>query len=277
MHRTAISLIVTLALLLMLPSLAQAKRKPTQTERDTAKLAVLIAALQGGFDATGEDLERTALAASETGLTGKEAKGLLSQLCSNHKEFAIDCAFIDADGIMVSVEPISWKREVGHNIGGQKHFQRLQATKKPVMSHVFFAKEGMPAIAYQWPIFDAKQNWIGAVSLLLKPERYIKQIVRPQLSGTLYICWIIQEDGKLIYGRDKKLIGRNLLTDPYFQKMTDLLALSKRIVKNHSGTGTYQTLGTAATHGFSTEHRARWNTIDVQGTTWRVVLAAKIP
>jgi hypothetical protein len=109
-----------------------------------------------------DGLGRAAQKLGKSGLTGPEARGALSALCSKFS-YAVDCAAVDMQGTMVTLEPAPFRRFEGKNIAGQEQVQRILKTGKPVLSGVFRAVEGFPAIDAEYPVANARReaSWFG--------------------------------------------------------------------------------------------------------------------
>jgi len=84
---------------------------------------------------------------------------------------------------------------------------------------------------------------------------------------------IMQRDGFILYDSDPDQIGRNTFSDPLYQSFPQLLSLCKKVTDNRYGTGSYS---------FWDETRSRvvnktafWNTVELHGTEWRLLLIPK--
>ncbi len=157
------------------------------------------------------DCARAADRLGQTGLTGKEARRILGELCAAHPE-AVDCAAVDPRGRLVTVEPAAWRVHEGVDISDQEHVIRVQKTRKPVLGRLFKSAEGLDAISMEYPVFSPKRAFIGSVSVLIRPEALVKSGLAKGDAATVRV--IQEEDGRILYSPDAKEVGRTAPTIP---------------------------------------------------------------
>jgi len=87
--------------------------------------------------------------------------------------YVFDVALISADGTILAVQP-QFPGLIGTNISMQKHFIRLTQTKSPVLSQMFTAVEGFPAVAFQHPIVD-NDIFFWRTQFVGKAKRIVKR------------------------------------------------------------------------------------------------------
>ena len=206
---------------------------------------------------------------SHTGLKGAEARKILDKLCQTVPS-AADCAAVDHNGRMVTVEPEAYHQVEGFDISKQEQVVRLKKSKKPVMSKVFRAVEGFDAVDIEYPVFSLQGELIGAVSVLIRPESLFASAVIPLIQGLPVDVWAMQKDGRILYDPDTEEIGLMLFSAPVYKSFPQLLSLGKRIAKEKSGSGTYEFLGKGLTKQVRKE--AYWTTVSILGTDWRLVV-----
>ncbi len=170
------------------------------------------------------DCARAADRLGQAGLTGKEARRTLGELCAAHPE-AVDCAAVDPKGRMVAVEPAARRVHEGVDISSQDHIIRLQKTRKPVLSRLFKSAEGLDAVSMEYPVFSPKREFIGSVSVLIRPEALAKKGLGRGGEATVRV--IQEEDGRILYSPDAREIGRTApalpgtrLADRFFSQAT---------------------------------------------------------
>ena len=92
-------------------------------------------------------------------------------------------------GIINNVEPESFRSVIGINLSDQEHLQRLYSEKVPVMSDVFLSVEGVPAVDIASPVFSPDGRFIGATTLLFKPEPFFVNNTPEKPDGTPGTSW----------------------------------------------------------------------------------------
>lgn len=234
-----------------------------------ASLAVVAAAIDSVLSEVDTALARASGELARMGLQGEPARSTLAELCERFA-FSVDCAAVDARGVMVTVEPAAYRSAEGADIGGQAQVVRLHTLHRPVLSGVFRAVEGFEAIAFQHPVSVSDGSLIGSVSLLARTDTLLGQIIERQVQGLPVDIWVMQPDGCLLYDPDQEEIGRNVFTDPLYQPFSELLALARRIAADKSGTGRYEFLGRGMRKAVTKE--AYWATVGLHGREWRVVM-----
>ena len=238
----------------------------------TAEEQPLLAAIQlkitGEFTKLDAVLQRTSRTLSDSGLTGGKARLALADLCKT-APYAINCAAVDANGKMVTMEPSAYKRFEGTDISGQDQIKSIQTTQKPVLSAFFRAVEGFDAIDLEYPVLTPEGKYLGSVSLLFKPDSLFKQVVRPMTQGEAAHIWVMERKGRIIYDDDPSQIGLNLFQAPIYKPYPQLLELGQRIAAEQEGHGRYQykTLG----GNEIVKKAATWKTVSLYGTEWRIV------
>lgn len=236
-------------------------------------LAQVQGKVQKILDSMDKDLAAAAAKLAKTGLTGEGARAILLDLVRAHP-YVIDCCTVNMVGKMATVEPKPYREFEGTDISYQEQIRRLHRTRKPVMSIAFVAAEGFVAVDLEHPIFDASNKMIGSVSMLIRPELFLKKIIEPEVKGVPVDCWVMQTGGFILFDPDEEEVGRNLFRDPLYSSFTELLALGRKMAQSESGMGTYDFLMTGLEkHGTK---RAHWATAGLHGTAWRIVMVKMV-
>jgi hypothetical protein len=213
-------------------------------------------------------LKRAAQALGATGLTGDKARPILAELCGGFS-YAADCAAVDVDGRMATIEPAPFRHHEGKNIGNQEQVMRIMGTRRPVLSDVFRAVEGFEAADAEYPVTTPDGKFIGAVSLLFKPEKFLGEIIAPLVKGTPVDIWAMEKGGLILYDIDTSQIGLNLFSAPLYQPYPELLSLGRRIAASPEGNGAYRfTRGPAKK---VVKKNAFWQSVSLYGAEWRLV------
>jgi hypothetical protein len=230
-------------------------------------------AVQLELDNLDNDLSGAASELSRTGLSGPEARQILNELCSKHP-FVIDSCTTDLAGKMVTVAPEAYSYYEGSDISEYGPTVKLRETKKPMLSQVFRAVEGMDAAVIMWPIFSEKGDFMGSLSALFNPETLLAMVAEPTLKGTGIALNVMQLDGLTIYDSEGADTGKNLLTDPSFQPYKELVELGSRIAAEESGSGSYTFINRAT--GETVKKHAFWVSVELHGTAWRLASVQQV-
>jgi hypothetical protein len=210
---------------------------------------------------------------SGAGLEGPDAREILNNLCGV-VPYAVDCAAVDLKGRMVTVEPAGYRNFEGSDISKQEQVMLIQKARRPVMSKVFRAVEGFDAVDMEYPVFSPEREFIGSVSLLMRPDSLFSNIVTPMVQGLPVNVWVMQKDGRIIYDPDTEEIGRMLFDDPLYASFPELLSLGKKIARKKSGSGSYEFLGRDLKGPVRKD--AYWATVGVLDAEWRLVVTHNV-
>jgi hypothetical protein len=230
-------------------------------------------AVQIGLNELDLDISNAAAGLSRTGLSGNEARQILNGLTDKYP-FISDSCTTDTAGKMVTVAPDAYSSYEGTDISTQDVTIKMNETRKPLLSQMFPAVEGMDAVVIMCPVFSQNGDFIGSVSALFKPEGFLYGPSDPFLKGTDIALDVMQLDGLDIYSSKGVDTGINVFTDPEFQQYEDLQALCHQMVDQESGTGSY------TIHAYETgelvKKMAYWETVKLHDTVWRVVSTQNI-
>jgi len=260
------SLVMALALSLVL-ILAYGCTGPTAQEEQLKTATLQIQqAVQSELDNLDRDLSATAAELSRTGLSGPEARQVLTGLYSKYP-FIIDFATADADGKIVATAPEGYSSYEGAFITTEK-------VEKPVLRHELVMIEFAYTVAIIWPILSENGDSIGSVSALFEPPKLFNTIVVPVVMGTGMAVNVMQLDGRNIYDSQGNDTLKNLFTDPSFQPYKDLIALGHKIVARESGSGSYTFID--HTTGKTVKKQASWASVGLHGTEYRLVSVQEV-
>jgi len=220
------------------------------------------------------DLDTASVASqlAKTGLSGQDARLVLTQLLGKHN-YIVDVAATDPAGVMVTLAPDSYSKFEGTDVSKQDVSIEYNRTRKPMLSKVFKAVEGFSAVILVWPIVSARNENLGSTSVLFKSEAFFTGIVDPIVKGKDLEIMVMQQDGLSLYDTDKSQIGRNLFTDPMYQTYSDLQALGKQVAASNSGTGSYSF--PPAGGGQAVKKHVYWVSIGLHDTSWRLISSRK--
>jgi len=264
--------LTTLALSLILVSVGCSIQSAREVQLKTAAGRIGVS-IQAELDKLDLDLTYIAAQLSRTGLSGDKATSLLDGLAAKYP-FIIDTCTTDTAGKMVAVAPQAYRNYEGTDISTQDITVKFMETKKPLLSDMFPAVEGMNAVVIMQPVLSQNGDLMGSVSALFEPDSLIGPVAEPTLKNTNMELNVSQLDGLNIYDSQGGELGLNLFTDPSFQAYPELVALGHRMVAEKSGSGTYTFVDHQS--GQTMQKQAYWTTVSLHDTDWRIFTVAVI-
>ncbi len=204
-------------------------------------------------------------------LTSDSVRNILQGLLTR-QSFIVDCCIVDTNGIMIVVEPEEFKSFEGSDISDQAHVKKIHQTHKPIMSNAFIVVEGFQAVVIQYPIFSGVNELIGSLSMLIRPDSMLVDIIKPIIKGVPVNIWGMQKDGIILYDRNEEEIGKNLFTDEMYKPYGNLLALGEEIIANDNGYGSYIFLSDTMIEPI--EKLCFWETVGLYDMQWKLVLTS---
>jgi hypothetical protein len=217
-----------------------------------------------------ENLTKTSMKLSVTGLNGSGARAALNDLLNN-LSCEVDVVTIDTHGIIVAAEPSIYSSAEGTDISGQSQVQKILLTRMPVMSDVFVMAEGFTATDIEVPVFTAEGKYNGSVSAALDLESMMRAIVNSSVDKTKFQFTCLQTDGLEVYDTDEDQVGRILFTDPVYQNYTTVLTFMHGLVGESNGYGTYEYYRTLESKQL-VEKEVYWSSVGLYGVEWRLLL-----
>ncbi len=185
--------------------------------------------------------------------------------------YVISSALIDTEGSIIYIEPHEFHNLSGRNISDHEGFMQMQRKNAPILTNSFLADEGFDAVCLQHPLFGDDGEFIGSVSLLLRPEIMVEEVVTPYIAETNYEPWIMEPGGRIIFDKAFGGTGKLLFLDFLFEDQKTLLKLGDAIAENKSGQRDYVYYYPGTNE--RSLRMAIWDTINIHGTEWRVVLS----
>lgn len=200
-----------------------------------------------------------------------ELRPALAQLAASNP-LATDVGFVNTRDILTMIEPTEYRPHEGANLGDGRS-ARLRNSRAPYLSASFLSVEKIPAVVIVHPVFDARGELFGSVSMLINPALLFHKAGHNAALGPTHELWAMETDGKILYDKDEGEVGRMLFSDPLYLDVPKLLELGRRMVADKSGRGDYIFFAQASkTRAIKL---AEWETVSLHGTDWRVVLSSK--
>jgi len=243
-------------------SAADAANRPVALSTAQEQVAAAFNRLDAG-------LKKAAGEIGKTGLAGDAARRVLTAACEEFN-YAVDCGTVDARGRLITIEPPQYRSFEGKDISGQEQVKRMLKLHKPVLSAVFRSVEGYDAVDAEYPVFSSDGSFIGAVSVMFKPEKFLGNIIKPLVKGVPLDIWAMEQGGRILYDVDPQQVGLNLFTSPEYQPYPQLIKLVKKIAKTPQGEGTYRFKKSTLT-GHDVDKKAYWQSVGLYGASWRLV------
>lgn len=261
MRKTIIFLIVIVAMFVSVsPGCSAADAEPV--------LKTVQRAVSAELNRLDAGLKDAARHLGTSGLVGEDARTALKELCSKYS-YAVDCAAVDLTGKMVTIEPSPFRKFEGVDISAQEQVKQIMRTGAPVLSSVFRAVEGFPAVDAEYPVVGSDGRRLGSVSILFHPEQLLGSIIAPTVQGMPVDIWVMETGGLILYDVDTSQVGLNLFSARLYAPYTELVTLGRRIAAVPEGEGNYRfqrgtSKNTVAKH-------ASWQTVSLYDTEWRLV------
>ncbi len=214
---------------------------------------------------------------AKSGLQGEEMRGILNGLCRKYP-YLTDCSTSDLQGKIVTVAPEAYSRyegtETATTEASKKFFADFAANRKPMLSNVFRAVEGIDAVVLVWPVITEDGDLLGTVSALFQPGDLLDGTIAPAAEVRAIKVNVMQLDGKVIYCSTGTETGKNVLTDPSYKNYPELIAQAEIIAAQKTGTGGYM-YPDAAT-GKLVQKTIYWTSVGLHGAEWRLVSIAEL-
>lgn len=217
------------------------------------------------------EISSTAAKLSTIDFASPGAREIL-RACSS-RFYSVDCVIFDARGVMKVVEPAEQKKFEGTNLGADPILVQVRESKKPILSNVFRAAEGMDAVTVHYPILSSDKKFLGSIGVLIKPEILIAKVIGPTVEATAYSCTVLQKDGRILYDSEAREIGRNIITDPIFNDLPELRDAMKKVVKEKNGSASYRLMKKGDRDAVRKE--MVWGTAELDGTEWRITIVGE--
>ena len=269
-----IVLAVIVVSVIILKNVLRPQQGMTPSEKaQSIVLGMVTERVQSELAHADKDFANAAQKISSYELSSDSVRNILIGIHSRHS-FIVDCCIVDTNGIMIAVEPEEFKSFEEFDINDQAHVQKIHQAHRPVMSNAFMAVEGFQAVDIQFPIFSENNTFIGSLSMLIRPDSMLVDIIKPIIKGIPANIWVMQNDGIILYDRNEKEIGKNLFTDEMYQPYENLRTLGQEILENNSGYGSYTFLSNTMTE--PVEKLCFWETAGLYDMQWKLVLTSAL-
>lgn len=185
--------------------------------------------------------------------------------------YVVSCALIDPDGTIVYAEPSDFHPSEGKSISDQENYFIMQKNRAPMLSSSFLAIEGFDAVSLQYPIIDSRGGFHGSVSIMIRPDVMIEELVAPLIAETSFEPWIMEPDGRILFDKSYGGTGRMLYLDYLYEEMRTFRELGDNIASNKAGHGDY--IHHKPESNESVVKLAIWDTMELHNTQWRIIIS----
>jgi len=214
---------------------------------------------------------------AKSGLQGDETRGILNGLCRKYP-YLTDCSTSDPQGRMLTVAPEAYRRyegtETATTEASKKFFADFAENKKPMLSNVFRAVEGIDVVVLVRPVITEDGELLGMVSALFKPGDLLDGTIVPAADVRAIKVNVMQLDGMVIYCSTGTETGKNVLTDPSYINYPELIAQAEIIAAQKTGTGGY--IYPDAATGKLVKKTIYWTSVGLHDNEWRLVSIAEL-
>ena len=277
MNRTC-NLLLGIVLTVLLAGVLTGCAGPVKTEKQlqnaTENMQKII---QSKLQNLNNAMSDAAVKIAKSGLGGEETRGILNNLAKKYP-YVIDWNTADPGGKLVTVVPDAYRKyegtETAVNEESRKSLQELITNKKPSLSKVFRAVEGVDAVVLLWPIVSEKGEYLGNIAALFKPADLMAETIGPAAKVRAMEVDVTQTDGRTIYSTEASEDNTNILTDPQFKQYPELVAIATKMAAEKTGSAKYTYLSHAT--GKEVKKTAFWITLGVNGTEWRMLGVAEL-
>ncbi|XHH08923.1 MAG: hypothetical protein ACFCUE_15370 [Candidatus Bathyarchaeia archaeon] len=237
------------------------------------KLATVQSQINGELQSLDAALLDACNQLSVTGLTGTQARSVLTALVANNS-LIVNAVTADANDVLLAVEPASYADIEGQDIRGQEQNIYMHQTMRAAMSDMILLVEGFYGVVLVGPVFDSNSQLIGSLSIVIQPYDLIKKYAQPVIADGVFSMWSMQLNGTLIFDPDPAQQGKNLLTDPIYADYPEVQVFTHQAAASQSGYGTYSYFDKDITDssGKVVNKQAYWNTIGIYNAEWRLII-----
>ncbi len=160
---------------------------------------------------------------------------------------------------------------IGKDISQQKHVKKILKTHMPVVSDVFNAVQGYPAVALHVPVFK-KNEFQGTVAILIDfltvSRRFLEEI---RLGETGY-AWMVSEEGIELYCPVPGHVGKSVFEN--CKEFSTIISMAKEMLKGREGVTTYVFNMIRDKQITKIKKHAVYLPIKIADTFWSIVVAS---
>jgi len=231
--------------------------------------------IQDNLDAFNFSIDEVSYHLGEHGLSGIEADTMMMDLATCHPA-TLSAITVDPNGTVLSAAPDNARVLLGQNIADQDAISQVLSTRKPVMSKYFPLRQGGAGVAIVYPVFAPDGNFLGGVSLAFSPSLLIERYAEESKTWAPFTYVVAQPDGVLLYQNDPLMAEIWPFNEMSIHRSSQASDFIHQYSRNRSGYFNFLTgIPGYGKTVVNIEKETFWNTVELHGTEWRVLVIAE--
>jgi hypothetical protein len=227
--------------------------------------------VQRALDKLDNDLAQTTPKLTDVALDSDAARDAVTGVYRRNQS-ATYVGTVSPDGTLMAVAPRRHADREGRDVGGRESITRTKVTQQPAFSNVFDSMGGYAAVFLAHPIMAGPSDYRGTLALQLRPDDFLRAIVKAPTDFTDHQVWVLQSNGTVLYHAADDVIGTNVFRDQLFYDHPETVAFIGQVTENDAGQGEFA-FRTAPDDATEQTYDAVWRTVSLHGTTWRILVA----
>ncbi|MBU3914212.1 PAS domain S-box protein [bacterium] len=175
---------------------------------------------------------------------------------------------VDSKGLIRYSVPFA-KQAIGVDISQQEHIKKIIRTHEIVVSDVFQAVQGYPAIAMHVPVLNGAE-FNGTIGILIPFQNIAKRFLENIKIGDEGYAWVISEKGIMLYDPKRKKVDLTPINQEY--QLESFQKLVHEMIIGNSGTAMLLEYNRTSTDEKRTIHVVYYP-IKLGQTHWSIAVA----
>jgi len=180
---------------------------------------------------------------------------------------------VDSNGTVLSAAPDSARVLLGQNIADQDAISHVLLTREPGMGKYFTLRQGGEGVAIVYPVFSHDGEFLGAVSMAFSPSSMIARHTEESKTWAPFTYIVTQPDGVVLFHSNPELVGTQIFEEPFFERFPEILTIATRCITERTGYMTFSFYKDGSDEIVPKE--TFWDTVEFNGTEWRVLVVAE--
>ncbi|MFH1042754.1 MAG: ATP-binding protein [bacterium] len=197
-----------------------------------------------------------------------EGQKNLEFVYNNQKNYLKAVTRVDSLGNIIFTSPNNPKA-IGTNISNQAHVAEILKTHKTVISDVFFAVQGYPAVTIHVPVFY-KNKFTGTLAFVIDFKSISGRFLSDIKVGHSGFATLISKNGTVLFGKNPNIIGKSVLDVNSFDPSLD--EMINNMMKGKSGFTKYYISDLLNNYNRQLKH-AVYRQINLGNTYWSITVA----
>ncbi len=205
----------------------------------------------------------------EIALFGDQGKSLMDNYYRVNSSEISAITRVDALGRIIYTSPYNLKA-IGADISSQHHVQAVMRTHAPVVSDVFPAVQGYPAVAYHVPIL-VDGSFRGSLAVLVPFKNIAKRYLENIRTGKKGHAFMVSQKGAMLYSHASDYTQKTVFQ--IFEGYPALIAMAGEMILGKSGTAIYAHVDRLGEYSKKHEHHAVYTPVELGNTFWSIAVA----